>query len=658
MRTLIGERVTDGVVLRNDADLLAARPLIASAVSGIVGGGAFRSLFRHAVLDAHRAIFERDRDTLTLTLADVGTVVAAALEKVDPKLAADLDAGEPRRAGQARASAASPATSCGSATRCASSPTCWRRCRSRPRRAALALVARPPAHRRATRGSALAAAGVAIVVVYTVARAIVVDRLSGPDSRDAMAAVWDAFLGDLRSLGWLLAGAGAVVAAAAASLIQPIGIEASAARGVADRDDRAERDVAAPAARRRARRRGRAADRATARGAADRRHARRRLPALQRARVGAADGLPAARPARRRRPRRRARGAALAARGGAARGGAADRRRRRRLRRRRRDRGARAGGDHRAATARPRCATGRSTRSCCPRRTTRCRCRCRGGSRPSTSARSAASSRTGSAACCSTRTTPTSSPTGVPAPTSAAASGPAAHDRAGRASARRASTPRCACASGSASAARASAGCTSATASASWAPRRWPTASRTSTSSSSTHPAEVVVVINQDYVTPADFVEAVGDAGLTRYVFKGLAREPWPTLREMIERDQRLVLLAENHAGAAPWYQLAYERLTEETPFDFSSASQLTAAAHDLPAQPRPGRRAAVPHQPLGHDRSGPAAERRGEGQRVRAAAGPREGVRAHPRPPPEPARRELLQARRPVPGGRRAQRR
>ena len=39
----------------------------------------------------------------------------------------------------------------------------------------------------------------------------------------------------------------------------------------------------------------------------------------------------------------------------------------------------------------------------------------------------------------------------------------------------------------------------------------------------------------------------------------------------MIERGQRLVLLAENHAGAAPWYQLAYERLTEETPFHFGT---------------------------------------------------------------------------------------
>src|SRR5215207_886297 len=93
VRTAIGDRVTDELVLRNDADLIAARPLIASVVSGIVGGGAFRGLFRRSVLDAHRAVFSRDRDTITLTLADVGTVVAAALEQLNPQLADDLDAG-------------------------------------------------------------------------------------------------------------------------------------------------------------------------------------------------------------------------------------------------------------------------------------------------------------------------------------------------------------------------------------------------------------------------------------------------------------------------------------------------------------------------------------------------------------------------------------
>jgi hypothetical protein len=102
-----------------------------------------------------------------------------------------------------------------------------------------------------------------------------------------------------------------------------------------------------------------------------------------------------------------------------------------------------------------------------------------------------------------------------------------------------------------------------------------------------THPAEVVVVVNQDYVTPADFVEAIGDAGLTRYAAT-LGPTPWPTLRELIESGRRLVLMAENHAGAAPWYQLAYERLLQETPFHHDSAAALIAADTACPANRGP----------------------------------------------------------------------
>ena len=100
----------------------------------------------------------------------------------------------------------------------------------------------------------------------------------------------------------------------------------------------------------------------------------------------------------------------------------------------------------------------------------------------------------------------------------------------------------------------------------------------------------MVVVVNQDYVTPADFVKAVGDAGLARYAFTPPDDGDWPTLREMIEADQRLVLLAENHAGAAPWYQPAYKRLTEETPYTFPTrvaADRQGRSCRELRAQPR-----------------------------------------------------------------------
>jgi hypothetical protein len=90
------------------------------------------------------------------------------------------------------------------------------------------------------------------------------------------------------------------------------------------------------------------------------------------------------------------------------------------------------------------------------------------------------------------------------------------------------------------------------------------------------NPHEVLVVINEDYVKPEDFVAAVKDAGLADLAYRGPTGESWPTLREMIESDQRLVLLAENEAGAAPWYRPAYKSITEETPYEFKKVSDLT----------------------------------------------------------------------------------
>jgi hypothetical protein len=104
-----------------------------------------------------------------------------------------------------------------------------------------------------------------------------------------------------------------------------------------------------------------------------------------------------------------------------------------------------------------------------------------------------------------------------------------------------------------------------------------------------THPNDVLVIVNQDYVTPADYVKAIDQAGLTQYVYKGLGQSPWPTLRQMIDSNQRIVFLAENHAGAAPWYQLAYKSLVEETPYTFKSARLLTDPAN-LDASCRPNR--------------------------------------------------------------------
>jgi hypothetical protein len=92
------------------------------------------------------------------------------------------------------------------------------------------------------------------------------------------------------------------------------------------------------------------------------------------------------------------------------------------------------------------------------------------------------------------------------------------------------------------------------------------------------HRREVLVIVNQDYVEPGDFVQAVRDAGLERYAFTAPARTSWPTLREMIDSGRRILFAAENEAGAAPWYGAAFERTVQDTPYSFSRASRLTSS--------------------------------------------------------------------------------
>ena len=219
VRALIAQQVTDEVVLKSQADLIAARPLIESVAAEVVGGRAFTNLFRTAVRDVHRALFQRDRNTVTLTVTDVGTVLAAALEQVRPALARKLRSTErvelvERNIGSLSATLADIA--------------------ERVRLLALVLLflslafvagalllARDRRQTVVELGVGAAVVGVLLLVAYAVTRSIALDHVEGPEERAAAEAVWDAFLGDLRTAAWILAACGVVVAAAAASLIKP-----------------------------------------------------------------------------------------------------------------------------------------------------------------------------------------------------------------------------------------------------------------------------------------------------------------------------------------------------------------------------------------------------------------------------------------------------
>ena len=90
------------------------------------------------------------------------------------------------------------------------------------------------------------------------------------------------------------------------------------------------------------------------------------------------------------------------------------------------------------------------------------------------------------------------------------------------------------------------------------------------------HPDEVVLLSIQDETSAADTAELILQSGLGGELYRGAARRPWPTLRQLIDRDQRLVVFAENDHGGPAWLH-AQPAVMQETPFHFGTEKALAA---------------------------------------------------------------------------------
>ena len=225
----IARRVTDDLVLNANADLVAFRPVIESVVEGIVSAGIFQNLFRTAARDVHSAFFEGNQDTATFTLADVGVVLRGALQALAPRISKEIGGGtdvevtpidppgwltEMAQAGRDLGSLSVVLLVLGLVL---VAIALWR---SRDRR-----------HTLLTFGIAVVACGVIAAVALGVVRTVLLARIDDTGIRDAARGIWDAYLGDLRNGLYVLAACGAVVAAAASSLVRPVDVADPLRRG-------------------------------------------------------------------------------------------------------------------------------------------------------------------------------------------------------------------------------------------------------------------------------------------------------------------------------------------------------------------------------------------------------------------------------------------
>ena len=73
-----------------------------------------------------------------------------------------------------------------------------------------------------------------------------------------------------------------------------------------------------------------------------------------------------------------------------------------------------------------------------------------------------------------------------------------------------------------------------------------------------THPGEIVSIVFETYVEDADLVAVLEAAGLVEYAYTHPKGTPWPTLRDLITSNKRLVVFVETGGGDPPWLMPAF----------------------------------------------------------------------------------------------------
>jgi hypothetical protein len=93
------------------------------------------------------------------------------------------------------------------------------------------------------------------------------------------------------------------------------------------------------------------------------------------------------------------------------------------------------------------------------------------------------------------------------------------------------------------------------------------------------HPGEVIVIVFEDYVEPAELAAAFEESGLSQLVYRGEAKPPWPTLRELVDSRQRVLAFLESGKPDVPWLRSVFAAV-QETPYRFKKPDEFSCAPH------------------------------------------------------------------------------
>lgn len=213
VRLAVAQPITDGIIDSGPAKLVNARPLIESVVTGVLGTAPARAAFGEAAETLEAKLFARDPNTLLINLADTASLAAATLESVAPQFAGDL----PARIHHVRVELTASVAGIDSVELAEDASFLGL---ALPPIALLLLagsVALAPDRRRGLIRASLFAAGAAVagVIALVVARSMLVSQFESDVVADAAATAWDALFDDLGGA-FVLAGVIAIVLAAAA----------------------------------------------------------------------------------------------------------------------------------------------------------------------------------------------------------------------------------------------------------------------------------------------------------------------------------------------------------------------------------------------------------------------------------------------------------